>query len=135
MGMLLGFIAVTVFLIGLYQWAQGGASLWQIFTLRRREKDLTREERQEAEREVRQLERNADRTISASFRIIAILAVMMWLFLGVTMLLELFGINWMGYVASTAKQYWSNPAVTSTNQSTTQARQDMLRNMGAGLRR
>ena len=135
MGILLAFIAATIFLIGLYQWAQGGASLWQIFRLKRRENELTRAEREEAEREVKQLERTADRTISASFRIIAVLAVMMWLFLGITMLLELFGINWMSYVASTAKQYWSNPAATTTNQSNTQARQDMLRNMGSSLRR
>lgn len=134
MGMLFGFIAVTVFLIGLYQWAQGGASLWQIFSLKRREKELTREEKAEAELEVQQLERTADRTISASFRIIAVLAVMLWVFLGVTMLLELFGINWISYVSTQAKQYWSNPAVT-TNQSNTQARQDMLRNMGSSLRR
>ncbi len=134
MVILLAFIAVTIFLVGLWQWAQGGASLWQIFRLKNSEKKLTRAEKEQAEREVKQLERAADRTISASFRIIAVLAVMMWVFLGVTMLLELFGINWMSYVASTAKQYWSNPSAT-TNQSNTQARQDMLRNMGSSLRR
>ena len=134
MAILLAFIVVTFFLLGLYQWAQGGASLWQIFRLKRREKHLTRAEKEEAEREVQQLERAADRTITASFRIIAILAGILWFILGATMVLELFGINWMSYVASTAKQYWSNPAVT-TNQSNTQMRQDMLRNMGSSLRR
>lgn len=135
MAVLFAFIAATVFLIGLYQWAQGGASLWRIFTLRRHEKDLTRAEKVDAEREVKQLEQTADRTISASFRIIAVLAVFLWVFLGVTMLLELFGINWISYVSTQAKTYWSNPAVTSTTPNLNQSRNDTLRNMGNNLRR
>ncbi|MBQ3446423.1 MAG: hypothetical protein IJG37_02130, partial [Synergistaceae bacterium] len=87
MGMLFAFIGATVFLLGLYQWALGGASLWQIFRIRRGEKGMSRDEKAEAEREVKQLEQSADGTISASLRIIAILAVLVWIFLGVTMIL------------------------------------------------
>lgn len=131
---LLSFIGVSVFLFGLYQWAQSGASLWQIFTLRKLEKDLPADERARAEREVRELERNADRRISASLRIIAGLAVFVWVLLGLQMVLELFGVNMIGSITSSARQYWSQPAVTSSN-SPTQMRNDILRNMGNNLRR
>ena len=131
---LLSFIGVTVFLFGLYQWASGGAALWRIFTLRKMEKDLPSEERLQAEREVKQLEENADKAVSASFRIIAGLAVAVWIFLGVQMVLELFGVNMIGSISSTARQYWSQPQLQNTN-SPTQMRNDMLRNMGNNLRR
>ena len=129
---LLAFVAATIFLLGLWQWAQGGASLWRIFRLQR-EKHSTREEKVQAEREIRELERNADRTITASFRIIAMLAVLVWLFLGVTVVLRMFGVDLVGKLSSHARAYWSQPAVNSN--SPTQQRNDMLRNMGNSLRR
>ena len=98
------------------------------------EKDLPAEERRQAEREVQQLEKSADRTISASLRIIAVLAVLVWVFLGMQMILELFGINMIGSISTTARSYWSQPGVQTTN-SPTQMRNDMLRNMGNNLRR
>ena len=133
MGFIIAFIAATVFLIGLYQWAQGGASLWRIFRLKRREKFLSREERAQAENEVKRLERTADRTITSSFKIIAVLAVLVWIFLGVTMILDMFGINWISSLSTHAKSYWSQPGIES--QQNTQSRTDMLRNMGNNLRR
>ena len=136
MWLLLGFLGATVFLFGLYQWAQGGATLWRIFNIKRQEKagHLSREERREAEKEVEKLEKAADRTITASFRIIAVLAVFFWLFFGVTLLLDMFGINWIGAFSSRAKTYWSQPGATSNNIST-QGRNDMLRNIGSGVRK
>lgn len=131
---LLAFVGVTIFLLGLWQWAQGGASLWRIFRLRKNEKGLTREEKAQAEREVRELERTADRTITASFRIIAVLAVFVWLFLGASVLLRMFGIDMIGKLTTHAKAYWSQPAVQNS-QTMTQQRNDMLRNMGNSLRR
>ena len=131
---LLAFVGVSVFLVGLWQWALGGASLWRIFTIRKMEKDLPAEERMQAEREVRELERSADRTISSSLRIIAVLGVLVWVFLGMQMILELFGINMIGTISTTARSYWAQPGVTSS-QSPTQMRNDMLRNMGSQLRR
>ncbi|MBQ7592720.1 MAG: hypothetical protein IJU48_00025 [Synergistaceae bacterium] len=133
MVVLFAFILVTIFLIGLYQWALGGANLWRIFTIKRHEGELTREEKRQAEREVKELERAADRTISASLRIIMMLMIFVWLFLGVTMILELFGINWVSTLSSRAKNYWSQPGVES--QQSTPNRNDMLRNMGNNLRR
>ncbi len=131
---LLSFIGVSVFLLGLYQWASGGAALWRIFTLRKMEKDLPSEEKRIAEREVQQLEQSADRAVSASFRIIAGLAVAVWIFLGLQMLLELFGVNMIGSISSTARHYWAQPQTTNST-SPNQMRNDMLRNMGNNLRR
>lgn len=131
---LLAFVGVTIFLLGLWQWAQGGASLWRIFRLRKNEKGLTREEKAQAEREVRELERTADRTITASFRIIAVLAVFVWLFLGASVLLRMFGIDMIGKLTTHARAYWAQPAVQNS-QTMTQQRNDMLRNMGNNLRR
>ena len=137
MGFLIGFIAATIFLLGLYQWAQGGANLWRIFRIRRDEKTqkMSRDEKITAENEVKKLEQAADRTISASFRIIALLAVLVWLFLGVTMILEFFGINWVSTFSSRAKTYWTQPGIESNNNINTPSRNDMLRNMGNSLRR
>lgn len=133
MGILFAFIGATVFLIGLYQWALGGASLWQIFSIRRGEKGMTRDEKKEAELEVKKLEQSADRTISASLRIIAILAVLVWLFLGVTMILEMFGINWLSSLSTHAKSYWVSTGMENTH--STQTRNETLRNMGNSFRR
>ncbi len=132
MGLLFAFIAATVFLIGLYQWALGGASLWRIFSIRREEKSMSSDEKLIAEREVKQLEQSADKTISASLRIIAVLAVIMWLFLGVTMILDWFGINWVSSMYSRAKSYWAAP---NSSQQSTQNRNETLRNMGNSFRR
>ena len=133
MGLLFAFIGVTIFLFGLYQWALSGANLWQIFRIRRGEKGMSRDEKKDAEREVKKLEEAADRTISASLRIIAFLAVFVWLFLGVTMILEFFGINWVSSMYSRAKTYWSAPGMQT--QQSTQTRNDTLRNMGNSFRR
>ncbi|MBR0079861.1 MAG: hypothetical protein IJP69_05755 [Synergistaceae bacterium] len=133
MGYIIAFILATIFLVGLIQWAQGGADLWKIFRLKRREKFLSREEVIEAENEVKKLEQSADRTIGASFRIIAVLAVIVWVMLGITMILDLLGINWVSSLSTRAKTYWSQPGMES--QQNTQSRSDMLRNMGNNLRR
>lgn len=133
MGILFAFIGATIFLIGLYQWALGGASLWRIFSIRKKEKELSREERLDAEREVKQLEQTADRTISASLRIIAVLAVLVWAFLGVSVVLEMLGINLVSSTFARAKQYWASPTVD--NHMNVQNRNETLRNMGNSFRR
>ena len=133
MGYIIAFILATIFLVGLIQWAQGGADLWRIFRLKRREKFLSREEVIEAENEVKKLEQSADRKIGASIIIIAVLAVIVWVMLGITMILDLLGINWVSSLSTRAKTYWSQPGMES--QQNTQSRSDMLRNMGNNLRR
>lgn len=134
--LILSFVGVTFFLIGLYQWAQSGASIWRIFSIRKHEREdgLTHEERVEAEREVRQLEQSADRTLGASFRILAVLAVLTWLLLGVTMILDMFNIDWTGTLSARARSYWAAPGVVSQTNAVP-GRNDMLRNLGNNLRR
>lgn len=134
--LILSFVGVTFFLIGLYQWAQSGASIWRIFSIRKHEREdgLTREERIEAEREVRQLEQSADRALGASFRILAVLAVLTWLVLGLTMILDMFNIDWTGTLSARARSYWAAPGVISQS-NTSQGRNDMIRNLGSNLRR
>ena len=61
------------------------------------------------------------------------LAVFVWLFLGVTVVLRMFGVDLVGKLTTHARAYWSQPAVNSN--SPTQQRNDMLRNMGNNLRR
>ena len=145
MWLLLGFVCTTVFLIGLYQWAQSGATLWRIFSIKRSESTLSREEIKAAEREVQKLEQAADRTISASLKIIAALAVVVWLFFGVTMLLDMFGINWISTLSSKAKVYWTQTGVTSVTtdshskskaaQAPALNRNERLKNMSSGLKK
>ena len=144
MWFLLGFVGATVFLAGLYQWAQSGAALWKIFSIRRSESSLSRDEIKAAEWEVQKLEQAADRTITASFKIIAALAVIVWLFFGVTMLLDMFGINWISTLSSKAKVYWTNTNVTSvTTDSHSKSskapkapnRNEMLKNMSSGVKK
>ena len=133
MTILFAFIGVSIFLLGLYQWARSGASLWRIFSLKRQEKELSREERKEIDNEVKQLEQATDRTLSASFRILAWLGVIVWLFLGVTMILDMFGIDWINTIGTHAKQYWVGTGASNTTNSF--GRNEVLRNMGNSLRR
>ena len=143
MWFLLGFVGATVFLAGLYQWAQSGATLWKIFAIKRKESSLSRDEIRAAEREVQKLEKAADRTITASFKIIAALAVIVWLFFGVTMLLDMFGINWISTLSSKAKVYWTNTSVTSvttdshskSSKAPAPNRNERLKSMSSGLKK
>ena len=132
--LILSFVGASIFLLGLYQWAVTGSSLWRIFSLRRQEKELSHEEVQATEREVKQLEAAADRTLSASFRILAVLAVLTWFFLGLTMVLDMFNIDWTGTLNARAKSYWAAPGVVSQT-NTVPGRNDMIRNLGTSLRR
>jgi len=144
MWFLLGFVCATIFLAGLYQWAQSGATLWRIFTIRRKESSLSRDEIKAAEKEVQKLEQAADRTITASFKIIAALAVIVWLFFGVTMMLDMFGINWISTLSSKAQVYWSQTSgptdihsKSSKNSKASQgpSRNERLKNMSSGLKK
>ncbi len=126
------FIALTIFLFGLYQWARGGATLWQIFQLKRSEKGLSRDERKKLENQVQQLERATDSILRTSFRLVAFLAVFLWAVLGVTIVLDMMGIDWVGRLTTKAQQYWSQ---NQENTSLTQNRSNMLRNMGNNLRK
>lgn len=129
-------ICVTIFIFGLLNWARGGAGLFQIFKIRRRESSLTEEEREAAEREVKRLERAADNSIRASFKIIGILAIVIWLFLAVTVIFNMLGINWFSELSSRAHLYWHGSSITHTGHpvNSAAARNDILRGMSGNLK-
>ncbi len=132
MTMFLSFIAATIFLYGLYQWAAGGANLWRIFQIRRNAAYMTNEELKRAEQEIKQLESHTDRTLGLSFKIIGAIAVLIWAFLGVTTILNMFGIDLIGNMSSRAKMYWAQPEVSAKK--AVQNRSKMLRDMSSRLR-
>ena len=132
MTMFLSFIAASIFLYGLYQWATSGASLWRIFKIKRNAAYMTNEELKRAEKEIQQLENNTDRTLGLSFKIIGTIALVIWAFLGITTILNMFGIDLIGNMTSRAKMYWAQPEVNSKK--AVQNRSKMLRDMSSRLR-
>lgn len=134
MWMILAFVGLSVFLIGLLQWARSGASLWRIRTLRRSERHLDRKERERAEGEIRQLERATDRALRTSFKVLGVLAVLMWAFLGATIVFDLLGLGWTDRVSIRARMFWNEGAHQNTRYNTTE-RNDILRGMGEKMRK
>lgn len=129
-------ICVTIFIFGLMNWARGGAGIFQIFRLKRRESSLTEEEKIAAEREVKRLERLADNSLRASFRIIGVLAIFIWLFLAITVIFNALGINWVNELSSRARVYWSGASITHTGHTpnSAAARNDILRGMSGNMK-
>ena len=134
MWVILAFIGVSFFILGLLQWARSGAGLWRIMDIRRGAASLTEEERKEAEGEVRRLEQATDRALFASLRIIGFLAAALWLILGVTIVLDLLGIDWMHRTSTRARTYWHS-MTTGTSHQRPSSQNDVLKNLGGGLRK
>ena len=133
----LSFVLVSIFLLGLFQWARSGAGIWRIFSLQREHKadPLGSAERKEAEAEVKRLERATDRTLLISFKLIGILALLLWLALAASVVIDAFGLNdWLNEMSMSAHRYWSS-GVTDRGPQSSKERQNMLRNIGAGLRK
>ncbi len=133
MTIFLAFIAMSIFLYGLWQWATSGAGLWRIFQLRRNAQYMTNEELKRAEKEIQKLESNTDRTLGLSFKIIGTVALIVWAFLGITTVLNMFGVDLIGNMTSRAKMYWAQPEVNSKK--AVQNRSKMLKDMSSKLRR
>lgn len=137
--MFLAFVVLSVFLLGLFLWAQSGANLVEMFRIRRKENSLSERKREEAEEEIRQLGRKVDRTLSASFKIVGVLVLLLWLLVGVSMIIEfLGGRSWVGglmnHISMKANTYWNSLSMEKTKQSTPE-RNNMLRNMGVNMRK
>lgn len=120
-------VGIVFFGLGLWQWARGGSGLWQILNLRRREKTLTAEERRKAEGAVRRLERATDRALLLSFRILGYLALVLWLILGASLLMDFLGVDWTSRFR--ARQYWSADTEAVPDRSA------ILRSIGSKLRK
>ncbi len=115
----LALIGVTIFIFGLIQWANSGATLWQIFKIkwRKRFKRMSAYEKKQADEEIKSLEQSTDRYLLASLRIISILAIVTWVFLAATVVLNAMGINWIDKVSASARVYWSGVALSDLNSS------------------
>ena len=113
MWILLGAIAIAIFLFGLVQWAYSGAGLWSVWSLKKALRFASRREWAEKEDEIRRTEKRTDQSLMSSFKVIGILAAVMWLFLGVTVLLDLLGIDWVSRISARAQTFWGSPAYNS----------------------
>lgn len=115
----LALIGLTIFIFGLIQWANSGATLWQIFKIkwRKRFRRMSAAERHQADEEIHRLEQSTDRYLLASLRIISILAIVTWIFLAATVILNAMGIDWMARVSSSARMYWSGVGLSDLNSS------------------
>ncbi|MBR1671911.1 MAG: hypothetical protein IJ702_03195 [Fretibacterium sp.] len=131
----LAFAALTVFLLGLVQWARSGAGIWRIRSIRRSEGTLSTAEKREAEAEVQRLERSTDRLLLMSLKLVGVVALLVWVVLGVSMVIDALGLNdWMNDLSMRAHRYWSTGVPDRGSHSSVE-RQNMLRNIGAGLRK
>ena len=114
MVILLIIVGVAVFLFGLIQWARGGAALWSLLRLQRDAQPSNPLRRARESAEIRSAEKMTDQLLRSSFKVLGILAVGMWLFLGVTVLLDLLGIDWVSRISARAQTFWGSPVYNST---------------------
>lgn len=104
-------ISMIALLFGLIQWARSGTVLWTIFSLKKKEKIirstsvLTKTKINDA---IRDAESLTDDLLQLSFRVLGILALAMWIFLTITIILDFMGINWMRRVSSRAITFWES---------------------------
>lgn len=134
----LGFLLIALFLFGLVQWARGGALLWGLLRLKRNRHASDSHTRIQEEAEIHKAEKATDHFLRSSFKVIGLLAVAMWLFLGLTVLLDLMGINWLDRISSRARTFWGSPVYNQTftpRYRTAPQRQDsILKSLGNRLR-
>ena len=137
MWIILGAVAIAVFLFGLVQWAYSGAGLWSVWSLKKDLRSASRDELAEKEGKIRRTEKRADQLMMTSLKVIGVLAVVMWLFLGLTVVLDLMGINWISTLSSRARTFWaSSDAYTSAPAATRPPlRNSVLRFLGGALRK
>lgn len=137
MVILLLVLSLAIFLIGLAQWARSGAALWSVLRARKSEAPEDGPEQARQNTELRRMERMTDRLLLSSFKVIGVLAVAMWLFLGLTVLLDLMGINWADRISLTARRFWGSPVYNHApaRPNTPSGRNDILRSLGDKLRK
>lgn len=138
MGTLLGVLGAALFLFGLVQWARGGAALWSILRFKRRSQSADTVERAQEYAELRKAEKETDRFLRSSFKVIGILAVVMWLFLGITVLLDFLNIDWLDRLSTRARTFWGSPVYNRAPITTTHTptkRNNILRSLGENLRK
>ncbi|MDR3230550.1 MAG: hypothetical protein LBT65_03850 [Synergistaceae bacterium] len=137
------------FLFGLVQWARGGAILWDVVWFARRisggaenDADGDADEKKEAARiraakALREMERMVDGLLRSSFRILGVLALCVWLFVAVSVIVDVLGLDWLDNLSFRANRLWGDPTVRAGYGARTGggSRSDALRSLGSGLRR
>jgi len=113
MVILLIIVSLAIFLFGLIQWARGGAALWSLRSLKKDTQSSNPIRRNRKSAEIHSAEEMADRFLRSSFKLLGILAIGMWLFLGVTVLLDLLGIDWISRLSSRARTFWGSSIYSS----------------------
>ena len=114
MVILLIIVGLAVFLFGLIQWARGGAALWFLLRLKRGARPSNPLKRAWESAEIRRAEKATDQLLRSSFKVIGILAIGMWLFLGLTVLLDLLGVDWVSRISTRAQTFWGSPVYNRT---------------------
>ena len=134
-------VAIAIFLLGLVQWAYSGAALWSVWSLKKDLRSASRDERDELEEkkedEIRRTEKRTDQLLMSSFKVIGILAVAMWLFLGLTVVLDLMGINWISTLSYRARTFWGSPVAYTSAPAATRSpvQNSILKSLGNALRK
>ena len=133
----MGAVAIAIFLFGLVQWAYSGAALWSVWNLKKDLRSASRDELEEKEDEIRRTEKRTDQLLMSSFKVIGILAAAMWLFLGLTVVLDLMGINWISTLSSRARTFWGSPAAYTSAPAATRSpvQSSILKSLGNALRK
>lgn len=138
MGWLLLIVGGAVFLFGLVQWARGGAGIWAILKYRREKYRLSASERLREEEEIRKIETLTDSALKASFKLLGFVAAAMWIFLGLTLIFDLMGVDWMSRISSRARYYWNSPTYVASpvgKKHSTPQRNAIIQSLGEGVRK
>lgn len=120
--MLLFIIIACIFfcLMGLLQWARGGAGIWSIFDFSQKAdvseielktKTGTRlrwaDREKKAKRSLELMKSRTDRILKSSLKTLGVLGGIMWLFIAVVSVSDVLGIDLLDQLGFRATRYWS----------------------------
>jgi hypothetical protein len=144
MGGLILLVCAVVFLFGLVQWARCGATLWEFVRLSRSQpgnaeddEEAKRTATKQKNRILSDLEHVADSLLRSSFRILSVLALTVWLFVVVSVIIDALGLDWLDSLSFRANRLWGDPTVRSerNNRNSNGGRGSTLQSLGTNFRR
>jgi xanthine/uracil/vitamin C permease (AzgA family) len=133
MAMLILVTCGAIFLFGLVQWARSGAVLWDIFRLAESSRDP--KAWQDAAERMRSMESAMERLLRSSFRVLVTLAVVVWLFVVVVVIVDALGLGWLDGMSFQANRLFGNPSVRAAGNRPQLGRERTLQLLGSGLTR
>jgi hypothetical protein len=116
-------IVSVVFLFGLVQWARGGAGLWDIHRLLRHgpppnaagTKETDQDAGESLQKSIQSMERMTDGLLRSSFKVMGILALGVWIFVVITVIVDMLGLDWLDRASSySSNRVVGNPQARST---------------------